>query len=184
MQNELNEEKYKIYDRTFSAKFANKKGLVWGGTLFVVILIAFRIVWGGRDGEMMELLWMALTVIVFFFLHELLHALGYIVAGKVKPGDVKLGVMWKSVTPYAHCRVPIRAGAYRFAVMLPVVLGVGPLAYAFLTGSHFWMMVGTILLVGSIGDWLIIRSIEEFERDALVEDHPSEIGCRVYVKRA
>ncbi|WP_236634751.1 DUF3267 domain-containing protein [Alteribacter lacisalsi] len=183
VERQLDEERYEVYDRTFSVARANKQALIWGGVIFIVTMVAFVAVWGPRGNGFSELLWIGLTIFAFIFLHELLHAAGYILAGKVKAGDVKLGVFWKKLTPYAHCKVPIRAEAYRFAVILPVILGIGPLLYAFAAGSYFWMMVGTIMLIGSTGDWMIVRSIREFDRDAFVEDHPEEIGCRVYVKK-
>lgn len=112
-------------------------------------------------------------------LHEVLHGVGH-VAGEATWADVRFGMHWKALTPYARCEVPSRARSYRIAVALPgVVLGGGPLAVGLATGHWLTTFFGFLMWVAAAGDLLILWVLWGVPGDAWVQDHPEKVGCLV-----
>src|SRR5690606_5892329 len=102
-------------------------------------------------------------------------------AGRVPAGTVRLGFQWKAFTPYAHCSVPMAAGAYRVGAAVPgVVLGVLPALAGLVTGGGAVFLFGLLFTLAAGGDALILWLLRDVPTDRLVEDHPSRAGCYVY----
>ena len=114
------------------------------------------------------------------FLHEVLHAVGFLIFGKLKISQVKIGIIWKFITPYAHCRVPLKASVYRIALLLPaVLLGIIPSIVAIIIGKSWLLIYGTIFTVLAGGDILIFWIIKKVKSNELVKDHPEQCGCYI-----
>ena len=112
--------------------------------------------------------------------HELLHGVGFRYFGNVPWRDVRYGVHWKLLTPYATTPVPMPIRAYRGATVLPgIVTGLLPLAIGLATGREGWMLFGGLLLGGAGGDALIIWQTRDLAGDTLVRDSATLIGCEV-----
>lgn len=112
--------------------------------------------------------------------HEALHGITWMVAARLKPSDIRYGVLWKALTPYAHPKVPIPARAYRIGAAMPgVVLGLVPAILGIATGSAILSGWGAIFLAFACGDLLILLKIRSVPADALVRDHPTRFGCEV-----
>lgn len=113
-------------------------------------------------------------------LHEGIHGISWMLAGRLKPSDIKYGVLWSALTPYAHPKVPISARAYRIGAAMPgILLGVVPSLAGIITGSGFVSGWGAIFLSVACGDLLILLTIRSVPAEALVRDHPSRFGCEV-----
>lgn len=113
--------------------------------------------------------------------HELLHAATWIFSGAVPRSSVRFGMHWKTVTPFAHCGVPMPARAYRLAAAVPgVVLGLLPAAYGLAAGNAAWMFYGTFFTIAAAGDAIVLWVLRGTPATALVEDHPTRAGCFVY----
>lgn len=171
---------YKKIDETMDPSKANNIIMVWTFILVLTIGIPYWFIWGIPDFGISSLLKIIVVYILFIFLHELLHVFGYIFIGKVRTKQVKLGIIWKQFMPYAHCKVPMKITPYKFSVLLPVILGIVPLIFAFLYGHGFWFVIGFLMFAGSLGDFLILWMLKGYPRDTLAQDHPSKIGCYVY----
>lgn len=113
--------------------------------------------------------------------HELLHGLSFVLIGKQPLENVKLlGFQRETLTPYARCKVPVKARAYRWAVAMPgLVLGVGPSLIGIATGNGWVMVFGLFFLFAASGDALILWLMRGVRRDEFVEDHPERAGCYV-----
>jgi hypothetical protein len=110
--------------------------------------------------------------------HEAVHGLGWMVAGRVPFRAMRFG--FRSLTPFAHCTVPLPARAYRIGIaapgvlvgLLPALLGttlsVGGLA------AFGWLLTGT-----AGGDLLVLWLLRGVPPGAMVEDHPTRAGCLV-----
>src|SRR5690606_25530349 len=113
--------------------------------------------------------------------HEALHALAWRLAGRVPAETVRLGFQWKTLTPYAHCAVPMAAGPYRIGAAVPgVVLGVLPALLGLATGSGALFLFGLLFTLAAGGDALILWLLRDVPADRLVADHPERAGCYVY----
>jgi hypothetical protein len=113
--------------------------------------------------------------------HEGIHALAWLIAGRLRHRDIKFGFHMMSLTPYAHARVPMRADAYRWGAAAPtIVLGVLPGAIALVTGNGALGLIASVMLAAGCGDLLIIWNLGSVPNHWLVQDHASEAGCMVY----
>lgn len=120
-----------------------------------------------------------LAFAVGVLLHEGLHGLGH-VWGDASWNDVRFGMHWKALTPFAQCTVPTRARDYRIALALPgLVLGVVPLALGVSTGIWLVTFYGFLMLVAAAGDLLILWVLRGVPPRAWVQDHPRQVGCLV-----
>jgi len=112
------------------------------------------------------------------FLHELLHAGGFYYFGKVKRSDLKLGIIWKYLTPYAHCKVAVSVRAYRIALLLPyMILGIIPVILSFLFRFVWLNVFGLVFCLVAGGDLLVFWLIRKVPASELLKDHPSLCGC-------
>lgn len=171
---------YQKTDATREMEDIQKPLLIGTVIIMAVMLIPYWFLWGIGEFNFLFLIKLFFGYILFIILHELLHMVGYLLFGKAKFSEVKLGVLWKQLTPYAHCKIPLRIYAYRISVLLPVVLVIFPLIYAFLVGNDYWFVIGTLMTIGSLGDFIILWLLRNFTTDVYVQDHSSKIGCVVY----
>jgi hypothetical protein len=113
--------------------------------------------------------------------HEALHALAWRLAGRVPAGAVRLGFQWRTLTPYAHCAVPMAASAYRVGAAVPgVALGLLPALLGLATGGGAVFLFGLLFTLAAGGDALILWLLRDVPVDRLVEDHPTRAGCVVH----
>ncbi|MCQ6557514.1 DUF3267 domain-containing protein [Paenibacillus mendelii] len=120
-----------------------------------------------------------LSILVLAYLHELTHALGYVYIGKVPWKDVKVGVLWKSLTPYVHCRVAVGVQVYRMVGLLPVVYGIVPVVIGLMADVKLVYLLGVIMLLASYGDLLMLWVLRKLPHYTMVKDHPSKLGCEI-----
>ena len=65
------------------------------------------------------------AILMGTYLHELIHATSFRRIGGASRAAVGVGVHWHMLTPYAWCKEPISAAAYRWVAVLPgIILGV------------------------------------------------------------
>ncbi|MEL6611223.1 MAG: DUF3267 domain-containing protein [Bacteroidota bacterium] len=113
--------------------------------------------------------------------HEFLHGLAWRVRGGAHWSSIRFGFSWKALSPYAHCRVPMTARAYRVAAATPgIVLGLVPALVGVTMGWGMWTAFGFLFTVAAGGDAVTLWVLRNVPGDWLVEDHPSQAGCLVY----
>ena len=119
-----------------------------------------------------------LVLLVFMVVHELLHALAYLILTQGDYKNISFGIIWKNMTPYCHYAKPISVLQYRIAVITPGILtGVLPLIYALAIGDFIVFAFGILFLLGAIGDFIILWIIRNERPKTMLKDHPDEIGC-------
>ncbi len=113
--------------------------------------------------------------------HELIHAATWVIAGKVPRSSIRFGVQWTTITPYAHCSIPMPAAAYRWGAAMPgILLGLLPVAAGFAAGNGAWMLYGMLFTIAAAGDAIILWLLRSIPGTVQVEDHPRLAGCYVY----
>lgn len=121
-----------------------------------------------------------LILIALLFAHELLHALGWMLAGRFGWDQISFGFDRKTFNPYTHVRTPMTARAYRLGAILPgLVTGAIPVLAGWITGSGVLTLLGTFMAIGAVGDLIILWIIRRVPGEALVMDHPTNAGCWV-----
>jgi hypothetical protein len=119
--------------------------------------------------------------IIGIVVHELIHAFSWMAAGTAVRFQMKFGFQVKTLTPYAHCIVPIKKSAYVFGTLMPaVVLGFIPFAYALYSGNGWVLIFAVLFTFAAVGDFLIVWLIRAVSWNAMVEDHNENAGCFVY----
>ncbi len=173
-------------DRSVSMLAANGYALLLTGPVVAALLAAYVARWGwGRIGAVAEIPAVAMLAAVVggTLVHEVLHAVAWKLAAGLPWPAIRLGFQWKTFTPYAHARVPMRARAYRIGAATPgVALGLVPALVALANGSGAWLLFGLLFTLGAGGDALILWLLRGVAPGRLVEDHPTRAGC--YVRAA
>ena len=174
-------------DYSISMLKANFYSLPLVIVLIVLLTGPFLLIWGKQQLlSSFPIIYLNLKIfipvlIIGAVMHEVLHALSFIIIGKVPVKNVKLGFQWKSLTPYAHCKIPVKASLYRISLLIPVlVMGIIPWFIALITGIGWMLVYAVIFTIVGGGDILTIWIIREATLDQLVQDHPENCGCYVY----
>jgi hypothetical protein len=84
------------------------------------------------------------------------------------------------MTPYCHCKVPLKVWSYRIGAAMPgIILGLVPMGIGLLTGSIGFMLFGILFTIAAGGDALILWLIRNVKKHEMVQDHPDKVGCYV-----
>ena len=116
--------------------------------------------------------------------HELIHGIVWAAYASKGFKSIKFGVLWSMLTPYCHCKEPLRVKQYITGAIAPaILLGILPALYAIASGNLPVLIFGMFFTMAAAGDLLIINLIRKENKNALVQDHPSEAGCYIYRKK-
>ena len=129
-----------------------------------------------------DILWFVAVFTAQVIVHELLHAVGYMVLGKLHWKQLKFGVNWKAMAPYCNCLFPIALRPFRWSAILPVLV-LTPISMALWLGSGAWWMafMTAAVLLGGIGDIYIIFKTLKHPSDCYILEHHSGIGGDLFV---
>lgn len=165
---------------------ANVAGVLMGLLPIIPFIIAYDLIWGGAKfvtgfNGFSGRFWLFLLVFAGgIIIHEMLHGLTWMIAGRKSLQAMKFGVQWKVLTPYAHSTEPMPARAYRLGIVMPsLVLGFLPLLLGLISGNGWVFFFGLVFTLAAGGDFLILWLIRKVDRQALIEDHPTRAGCYV-----
>lgn len=115
--------------------------------------------------------------------HELIHGITWSLFTRNGFKSIKFGVLWKMLTPYCHCKEPLRVRQYIIGAVAPAIfLGFVPAVLAIFTGNFGLLVFGIVFTMAAAGDFLIINLLRNENKDDFVQDHPSEAGCYIYRK--
>ncbi|MDX1418678.1 MAG: DUF3267 domain-containing protein [Rubricoccaceae bacterium] len=174
-------------DRSVSMAAANGYALLFVVPAAAALLGAFFALWGwpplyrATDGALDRPLLALAVFAAGVVAHEVLHVVAWRWVGHVPAGTVRLGFQWATLTPYAHCEVPMAARAYRIGAATPgVVLGLLPVLAGLATGGGALFLFGLLFTLAAGGDALILWLLRDVPADQLVADHPSRAGCLVH----
>jgi hypothetical protein len=122
-------------------------------------------------------------LIIGVILHELLHGIVFSIYAKKGYKSVKFGVLWKVLTPYCHCKEPLKVREYIIAALTPtVVLGLVPSIISLFIGDIKLLLFGILFFAAGAGDLMLVSSILREKETTLIYDLPAEIGYSLYKK--
>ena len=128
-----------------------------------------------------------ITSMVFIVIHELLHGLTWSLFTENGFKDVAFGFMWKYLTPYCSCKVPMKKGQYVLGLLMPlIVLGIVPTIIGLAMGSVFLTALGAFYIFAAGGDIIMAYLILKREikgKDVLLFDNPTELGVSFFEKK-
>ncbi len=169
---------------SMSAGEANVKALAFAVPIIVIFGIPYFIIWGkGIFSDFWNLfnsgtLFIIIYVLIGTVIHEFIHGLFWSFFLKNGFKSIKFGVVWKYLTPYCHCKKPMKMKHYRLGAIMPcIILGVIPAVISLFTGSIGMFVFGVFFSLAAGGDLLMIWLLRSENRNDLVQDHPDKIGC-------
>jgi hypothetical protein len=151
--------------------------------LMVLLIFPYTAMWG-LDNFLNSLIqfmdWSSFVpaILIGVIVHELIHGFAWALFGKVPFRKIQFGL--KALTPYAHCRVPIRAQAYRMGAVMPtLLLGILPYVIGLTSGAGWFTVLGLVYIFAGGGDLLVLWTLRGVDGESWVMDHPSRAGCYV-----
>jgi hypothetical protein len=171
---------------SISASEANLKSLLLVIPMAVLGVVFYWMVWGWEKilADLIiipeNFVFALLVFISGVLLHEWLHGLAWMFAGGLEHDAIKYGFKLSALAPYAHCKVAVRARAYRFGVVAPgLILGLLPYIVGLIIGEAVLIWFGFIFTLAAGGDFLMLWIIRDIPANCRVEDHPERVGCKV-----
>ncbi|MCP5099700.1 MAG: alpha/beta fold hydrolase [Chloroflexi bacterium] len=173
-------------DATISMFWANFVALGFLPLAYLLFFLPYRWLWGTgvMDRELsltiLDIVVGLLALFAGIVLHEWLHGIGYVRVGGLPKTAVRYGFSWKMLAPYAHAKAPMRASAYRVAVLMPgLLLGVLPGIIGVVANVWWLVLWATMMLIAAGGDTAVIIAIRHVPANNWVLDHPQKVGCQV-----
>ena len=170
----------KTEEFTMGVVKANLIGLLLVIPILAVILSPFLLIW---DYETLTAGMKDLDVyLVYIFvggiiIHELLHGLtwGYFAPNGLK--SIKFGVEWKFLTPYCHCKEPLKVKHYKIGAAMPlIIMGIIPSIIGLIIGHGGVLVLGILFTGVAAGDMIALYMIRNLDNDIYVSDHPDKMG--------
>lgn len=113
--------------------------------------------------------------------HELIHGITWALFSPAKWRDISFGFQVKTLTPYAHCKVPLKLRHYMLGALMPgLLLGILPFSIGLVLNNGMLAVGGFIFTFVACGDFWILYSLRNEPAEAMVKDHPKNAGCIVY----
>ena len=167
--------------RTFKMGKANLMALLFGIPLIGILALPYCIVYGFESINQVRLFFNFNTfipaIVIGIFIHEAIHGFTWSIAAKIPISDIKFGFQIKTITPYAHCKVPINIVAYRIGTIMPfLILGLLPYLYALATKNPIVLGFSLFFSFVAIGDLMILWITRDIPANKKVQDHPTEGG--------
>ncbi len=145
-----------------------------------VILLPFILIWDYDTFKTGKELFndnFLLILISGIIIHELLHGVtwGYFASNGMK--SIKFGIKWKFLTPYCHCKEPLKVKHYKIGGMMPLILmGIIPTIIGLILGHGGILFYGIFFTWGAGGDIIAIYMLKNLDNNILVSDHPEKMG--------
>jgi len=120
-----------------------------------------------------------LFLLIGIVIHELLHGLtwGHFASRGLK--SIKFGVKWKYLTPYCHCKEPLKVKHYKIGGAMPlVIMGIIPSIIGIIIGHGGVLTFGIIFTWAAGGDIIALYMLRKLDDDVYVSDHPSKMGFK------
>jgi len=159
---------------------------IFGG---IFLFVVYYLLWDQDDlFDRFKMFFMNLGFFLFVYingiiLHELLHGIVFSIYAKKGYKSVKFGVLWEFLTPYCHCKEPLKIREYIIAALAPtVVLGLVPSIISLFTGNIELLLFGILFFAAGAGDLMLVSSILREKESTLIYDLPDEIGYDLYRK--
>ena len=153
--------------------------------LFFAVILPHVLLSGQPWGDVFSapfqwsLVWFVPLLVAFIVAHEFLHGVGFHFFGGVAWRNIRFGVKWSMLTPFAATSKPMSARAYRGAVTLPLALAVPAAVIGTAISSSDVVVFSAVMTGASAGDLLVLWMMRRVPPDALVRDATDRVGCEV-----
>ena len=175
-----------VKEYTISIQKANLYSLIFVLPVLLFLGGPYLIRWGWRgikesllaiDSPVLLSLMFFISVIIGIVIHELIHGIFWALRADKGWRSIKFGIKWKMLTPYTHCKVPLKVKDYSLGVVMPgLILGILPVIIAIINGSFVLWIYGLIFTIAAGGDFVALIMLSSLDSEDHIQDHPREIG--------
>jgi len=117
------------------------------------------------------------------FVHEMLHALTWMLLNQQGFAWVKFGFNVNALTPYTHFKAPMKVWKYALGGAMPgFIMGFIPVGLSYFFASAILNFVGFLFLWAAGGDIISLMMLRKVNRNDFVLDHPDKMGFLVVDK--
>lgn len=123
---------------------------------------------------------------IFIFLvlgiivHELLHALTWMLLQNEGFANIKFGFNLQALTPYTHYTKAMEVWKYRLGGIMPgLVMGIAPVIVSYILQNASINFIGFLFLWAATGDIISLWMIRKLKSKQMVKDHPHKLGVIV-----
>ncbi|MGM0504820.1 MAG: metalloprotease family protein [Bacteroidota bacterium] len=89
----------------------------------------------------------------------------------------KFGVKWKHLTPYCHCKEPLKVKHYKVGGAMPLlVMGIIPSIIGLIIGHGGFLSFGIFFSWAAGGDIIALYLLRKLDNNIYVSDHPEKMG--------
>ena len=152
-----------------------------------VLLIPFILIWDYSVYERGQQIFMHYFLVILLagvVVHELLHGITWGYYAKRGMRSIKFGIKWKYLTPYCHCKEPLKAKHYRIGGIMPLlIMGILPSVVAYVTGNGVFLSFGIFFSWAAGGDIIALFMLRKFDRNIFISDHPKKMGFYIEVQQ-
>lgn len=126
--------------------------------------------------------WLGAVIVVACsaIVHELLHALGWVVIARLPWRSVSVRRTLRVMGFIAYTGTAIPLSAFRISLMLPaVILGGGTIAVGLFSGQGLFVLWGNFFLLECYSDLTVLLATARLQAAARVREYPDRLGCQV-----
>ncbi len=159
------------------------------GMIIPVLLVyagSFIFVWNYdelRSGIVFFVEYFIPVIIAGVIIHEILHGIGWSLYLHNGFKSIKFGFNWKFLSPYCHCREPLKVWQYIVGAALPlIILGILPAFIGILLGNSSILFFGVIFTWVAGGDIISLLMLSKLDKDIYIYDHPDKLGFYTRVR--
>ena len=180
MDDNIKPENKEIEEYTMGMGRVNLITLIMIIPITVIILLPFILIWDYETfkiGKDIFMDYFLLYFLVGIVIHELLHGLtwGHFASNGFK--SIKYGIQWNLLTPYCHCKEPLKVKHYKIGVAMPlIVMGIIPSIIGLIFGYGEFLSIGIFFTWAAGGDIITLFMLRKIDSDVYVSDHPEKMG--------
>ena len=187
----MNLENYTKDQKTIDLMKANLDAIKYLIFYMIIFTVPYYLIWGNNLSDsfykqanpFLKMFFFFFAYIIGIVIHELVHGIFFAKYATKGFKSVKFGVLWKMLTPYAHCKEPLQIKHYIIALLAPLVLvGILPAILGIVLGNPGLLLFGIIFSGSAAGDIMIYNLIKKENPEDYVQDHPSEAGYYIFRK--
>ena len=162
-------------------------GLIWGGGIFDefqnrVVKLINESYWTFLLDWSIVYFKLILSFCAGIIMHELIHALVFLIFSKKGLNSIKFGFIEKPFTPYVHCSSVLPIWAYRIGIIMPgLILGILPAILGMINGSFNMILFGLIFTAVAGGDLMLFKATLAYDGKMKIRDLPEDMGFEIVV---
>lgn len=180
MENVIKSENKETKELTMGMGTVNLIAVVMIIPITSMTLLPFSLIWDYETFKTGKEIFMDYFLLYFLggiIIHELLHGLtwGHFASKGLK--SIKFGVKWKFLTPYCHCKEPLKVKHYKLGGAMPlIIMGLIPSIIGLIIGHGGVLTFGIFFTWAAGGDIIALFMLRKLDNNIYVSDHPEKMG--------